>query len=88
VVGRGTGVDDDGLARKREAVMLALGRLEDATINDPLALLAEVGGLETAVLVGVALRAGARRTAVLLDGYISTAAAWWPSPWLPTSVSA
>jgi nicotinate-nucleotide--dimethylbenzimidazole phosphoribosyltransferase len=75
VVGRGTGVDDDGLARKREAVTLALGRLEDATINDPLALLAEIGGLEIAVLVGVALRAGARRTAVLLDGYISTAAA-------------
>lgn len=74
VVGRGTGVDDEGLARKVEAVTAALGRLAPGAADDPIALLAEIGGLEIAVLVGVTLAAAAARTPVLADGFISTSA--------------
>jgi nicotinate-nucleotide--dimethylbenzimidazole phosphoribosyltransferase len=74
VVGRGTGVDDAGLARKQEVVARAV-RLHAAAREKPLEALASVGGFEIAGLVGVALAAAANRVPVLVDGFISGAAA-------------
>jgi nicotinate-nucleotide--dimethylbenzimidazole phosphoribosyltransferase len=72
--GRGTGIDDEGLAHKVEVVgrMLAVN---EPDADDPLGALAAVGGFELAVLAGVGLGAASERAVVLLDGYISTAAA-------------
>lgn len=74
VVGRGTGVDDAGLERKREAVATAL-RVNRASFGDPIDTLAAVGGLEIAGLVGVMLEGAALRKPVVIDGFISGAAA-------------
>ncbi len=74
-VGRGTGVDDEGLARKVAAVETALGRAQAAGITGGLQTLAHLGGLEIAALAGAILAAAARRVPVLLDGYITTSAA-------------
>jgi nicotinate-nucleotide--dimethylbenzimidazole phosphoribosyltransferase len=73
VTGRGTGVDDETLARKVAAVTAAVSRLEDT--SDPVDVLAEVGGLEHAGLVGLVLGAAARGVPVLLDGVIAGASA-------------
>lgn len=73
-VGRGTGVDDATLARKIAVVACALKRAGAAERTN-LELLAQLGGLEIAVLAGAALGAAARRVPVLLDGYITAAAA-------------
>ena len=73
VVGRGTGVDDAGLVRKVDVVRIALGRV--AKVREPLQLLAELGGLEIAAIAGFYLEAARQGVPVLLDGYISTAAA-------------
>jgi nicotinate-nucleotide--dimethylbenzimidazole phosphoribosyltransferase len=72
--GRGTGVDDAGLRRKVEAVRRAL----DVNRPDPtqgLGTLAALGGFEIGFLAGVALGAAAHRLVVLLDGFITGAAA-------------
>ncbi len=74
VTGRGTGIDDAGLARKVAVVERALA-VNRSRPDDPLGVLAAVGGLEIAGLVGVILGAVARRVPVLLDGFISGAAA-------------
>jgi nicotinate-nucleotide--dimethylbenzimidazole phosphoribosyltransferase len=74
VVGRGTGIDDAGLARKVEAVNRALHVNREAS-RFPLGALAALGGLEIAGLVGVILEAAQRRIPVVVDGFISTAAA-------------
>jgi nicotinate-nucleotide--dimethylbenzimidazole phosphoribosyltransferase len=74
VVGRGTGVDGAGLVRKVEAVRRAIAVNRDAA-SDVLEALAALGGFEIAGLVGVMLEAASRRRPVLLDGFISTAAA-------------
>jgi nicotinate-nucleotide--dimethylbenzimidazole phosphoribosyltransferase len=69
VCGRGTGVDDEGLRRKVDVVRRALARHR---VDEPLDVLAAVGGLEIAFLVGVAIGAGGP---VVLDGFITAAAA-------------
>jgi nicotinate-nucleotide--dimethylbenzimidazole phosphoribosyltransferase len=74
VVGRGTGVDDAGLARKTEVVRAALA-LHRPDRDDPLGVLAAVGGLEIAAMAGLMLGGAARRVPVVVDGFISTAAA-------------
>jgi nicotinate-nucleotide--dimethylbenzimidazole phosphoribosyltransferase len=74
VCGRGTGVDDDGLRRKVEAVQAALS-VNRPDAADPVAVLAAVGGYELAVLAGVCLGAGAAGAVVLLDGFVTGAAA-------------
>ncbi|MDH3708092.1 MAG: nicotinate-nucleotide--dimethylbenzimidazole phosphoribosyltransferase, partial [Acidimicrobiia bacterium] len=71
-VGRGAGVDDDGLARKQAVVDRAVARLGDDT--DPLRVLAELGGTELAAIAGATLEARRRALPVVLDGYICTAA--------------
>jgi nicotinate-nucleotide--dimethylbenzimidazole phosphoribosyltransferase len=75
IVGRGTGVDDAGLDRKRRAVREALRVNAGAITEGALEALAAVGGLEIAGLVGVILEAAASRRPVIVDGFISGAAA-------------
>jgi nicotinate-nucleotide--dimethylbenzimidazole phosphoribosyltransferase len=72
VVGRGTGVDDAGLARKTRAIEAGLARCHDRTWDE---LASEVGGYEIVGLAGVMLRAASRRVPIVLDGVIVAAAA-------------
>lgn len=72
-VGRGTGVDDAGLARKREAVSQAIARLNGE--KDPLEVLRRVGGREIAAMAGLIIAARLQRVPVLVDGFVTTAAA-------------
>ena len=74
LVGRGTGVDEAGLARKLAVVRCGLAR-HQPNPDDPIGVLAAVGGLEIAALVGAMLAAAARRIPILLDGFIGGAAA-------------
>lgn len=73
VTGRGTGIDDDGLARKRAVVAAGIERAK--AIEGPLALMQAVGGADIAAMAGFLAQAAVRRTPVLLDGLISGAAA-------------
>jgi nicotinate-nucleotide--dimethylbenzimidazole phosphoribosyltransferase len=74
VVGRGSGVDDAGWARKTAAVRDALYRARTVTA-DPVGLLRVCGGADLAAIAGFLAQAAARRTPVLLDGVVVTAAA-------------
>jgi len=74
VCGRGTGLDEAGLARKVGVVTLAL-EVNAAATGDPVGALAAVGGFELAVLVGLCLGGASRRMIVLLDGFVTAAAA-------------
>lgn len=74
IVGRGTGVDDAGLARKIEVIERALV-VNQPDPQDGLDILARVGGFEIGGLAGVILGAAAHRKPVMIDGFISTAAA-------------
>ncbi|HNW93532.1 MAG TPA: nicotinate-nucleotide--dimethylbenzimidazole phosphoribosyltransferase [bacterium] len=74
IAGRGTGVDDTGLERKISAIERGLARHRpDPT--DGLAVLTTVGGFEIGGIAGAMLAAGAARIPVVVDGFISTAAA-------------
>lgn len=77
VTGRGTGIDDAMLARKTEVVRAAVARLVAGadSVADPLAVLAEVGGLEIAALAGFIVGGAAAGVPVLLDGVIAASAA-------------
>lgn len=95
VVGRGTGVDDAGWARKTAAVRDALYRSR-RSVSDPVALLRICGGADLAAMAGFCAQAAARRTPLLLDGLVVTAAAlvaerlapgarqWWQAGHLST----
>jgi nicotinate-nucleotide--dimethylbenzimidazole phosphoribosyltransferase len=74
VVGRGTGVDDAGWARKTAAIRDALRRTRDVS-SDPVGLLRVCGGADLAAMAGFLVQAAVRRTPVLLDGVVVTAAA-------------
>lgn len=74
LVGRGTGVDDAALARKVSVVERALAR-HAPDPNDPLAVLASVGGLEIAAICGACLGGAANRLLVVVDGLIASAGA-------------
>lgn len=74
LVGRGTGVDDNGWARKTAAVRDALYRAHGVA-DDPVALLRVAGGADLAAMAGFLAQAAIRRTPVLLDGVVVTAAA-------------
>ena len=73
-VGRGTGVDQQGLVRKRAVIDVALAR-HRAVLDDPLAVAAALGGRELAAILGATLAARRQHVPVLLDGFVSTAAA-------------
>ena len=72
VTGRGTGLDDAGLARK--GVLLGEALARGGRHADPRAALAEYGGFEIAMMVGAMLGAAERRMVLLIDGFIVTAA--------------
>jgi nicotinate-nucleotide--dimethylbenzimidazole phosphoribosyltransferase len=71
--GRGTGVDDSGLARKRAAIEAALD-FHRAALGDPLGVAAAMGGRELAAVAGAILAARRHQIPVLLDGFVATAA--------------
>ncbi|PCJ90189.1 MAG: nicotinate-nucleotide--dimethylbenzimidazole phosphoribosyltransferase [Porticoccaceae bacterium] len=73
-VGRGTGVDDDGVVKKREVVSRAL-RLHEEHCETPLGILRCLGGLEIAALAGAYISAAQQGIPSVVDGYICTAAA-------------
>lgn len=74
VTGRGTGLDNNGLARKIAAINKAIEINRPDPCN-PLDVLTKVGGLDIAGLVGVILGAARNRIAVVIDGAVTTAAA-------------
>ena len=73
VVGRGTGVDDRGLARKRDVVAQAV-RVHTSNLRDDWDWFARLGGFEILGLAGLAIGAAKHRALVVLDGLISTSA--------------
>ena len=82
VVGRGTGVDDEGLRRKIRVIERALD-LHRPDATDGVDLLSKVGGFEIGAMAGAALAAAADGVAVVLDGLISVAGgliAWTIAP--------
>jgi nicotinate-nucleotide--dimethylbenzimidazole phosphoribosyltransferase len=70
--GRGTGLDDAGLARKRSVLERAAART--ATNIGPMEALAEYGGFEIAMMAGAMLGAAEQRMVVLVDGFIACSA--------------
>jgi nicotinate-nucleotide--dimethylbenzimidazole phosphoribosyltransferase len=74
VSGRGTGLDEAGLSHKAAVIDRAL-LLNRPNPADPLDVLAKVGGLEIAALAGLIIGAAARRVPIVIDGFISSAAA-------------
>jgi nicotinate-nucleotide--dimethylbenzimidazole phosphoribosyltransferase len=85
VCGPGTGLDPVGVARKVAVVERAL-RVNEFDSADPLGVLAALGGRELAVLCGLALGAAGRRLVVLVDGFISAAAALVAARLVPAAV--
>lgn len=73
-VGRGTGIDDSRWLHKRQVVAQAIA-VNRADASDPLDVLSKLGGLEIAGLVGVIFGAACHRCPVVIDGFISSAAA-------------
>ncbi|MBL8471641.1 MAG: nicotinate-nucleotide--dimethylbenzimidazole phosphoribosyltransferase [Rhodocyclaceae bacterium] len=71
--GRGTGLDDAGLARKQDLLATAVAIWEQPS-RDPLAVLARFGGFEIAMLAGAMLAAAEARMVLLIDGFIVTSA--------------
>jgi len=74
VVGRGTGIDDAAWARKTAAVRDAMFRARQFR-PDPVGLLRTCGGADLAAMAGFCAQAAVRRTPLLLDGVVVTAAA-------------
>ena len=71
-IGRGTGLDDAGLARKQALLAQAAARY--AGEGSPLSVLAQFGGFEIAMMAGAMLAAAERRMLLLIDGFIVTSA--------------
>ena len=73
-VGRGTGLDDSGLARKRDLLTQAAARAALPANADALTVLAEFGGFEIVMMAGAMLGAAERGMTLLIDGFIVTSA--------------
>ena len=74
VTGRGTGIDDAGLAHKIEVIRRAL-EINHPETEDAIDILAKVGGAEIGVMTGIVLGAAAKHLPIVADGFISTTAA-------------
>jgi nicotinate-nucleotide--dimethylbenzimidazole phosphoribosyltransferase len=72
--GRGAGLDHDGVARKAGVIEAAL-RLHTPRADDPIGVLAAVGGFEIATMAGFLLGAAEARLPVVVDGFIASSAA-------------
>jgi nicotinate-nucleotide--dimethylbenzimidazole phosphoribosyltransferase len=86
VTGRGTGIDDERMARKVEIVAGAVARAAEERASEPLGLLASIGGLEIAALAGFIVGGAAAGVPVLLDGVIAAAGAVVAVAMVPDSV--
>jgi len=73
-VGRGTGVDDQGMGRKAAAVDAALA-FHHGELVDPLSILARLGGREIAAMLGAIIAARQQKIPVIIDGFVATSAA-------------
>ncbi|GAA0292184.1 hypothetical protein GCM10010302_33490 [Streptomyces polychromogenes] len=87
VTGRGTGINDETHARKVDVVRRAL-ELHQPDLNDPIGVLAAIGGLEHAAIVGLILGGASLRTPVILDGVSAGAAALVVRAIAPEALSA
>ncbi len=74
MVGPGTGIDDAGILRKREAIRRGI-ELNRPDLHDGLDVLAKVGGFEIGGIAGIILAGAYHRKPVVVDGFISTAGA-------------
>lgn len=74
MTGRGTGVDDQGLKRKKSAIQKGID-VNQPNPKDGLDVLAKVGGYEIAGIAGIVLAAAYHKKPVVIDGFISTAGA-------------
>ncbi len=84
--GRGSGLDDAGLARKVDAVDRAL-TLHAGALDHPLAILARLGGREVAAMLGALIAARHQKVPVIIDGYVATAAAAIAHAVNPTAIN-
>ena len=75
ITGRGAGLSTAGLERKKRVIRLALERI-DPNEKDPVYLMTELGGLDIAAMCGAFLAAAANRTPVIIDGAVSSIAAY------------
>lgn len=87
VTGRGAGLSDAGLERKREAIKRALA-VNDPDAGDALDVLAKLGGFDIAGMVGMYLGAAAYRVPIVVDGYISALAAFTAARLCPSCTCA
>ena len=74
MVGRGTGVDDEGLNRKKDAVRRGI-EINQPVVGDGLDILSKVGGFEIGGIAGTILAGAYHKCPVVIDGFISTAGA-------------
>ncbi len=86
VVGRGTGIDDAGLIKKRQAIEKAI-EFNKPDPQDALDVLTKVGGFEIAAIAGSILQAAASRVPIVIDGFISTAGALIAANLAPKSIA-
>jgi nicotinate-nucleotide--dimethylbenzimidazole phosphoribosyltransferase len=84
IAGRGTGIDDEGLKRKLGVIVRSL-EVNRPNARDGLDVLAKLGGFEVGGLAGVMLAAAANRKPVVVDGFVSTAAAMIAASLAPTA---
>ncbi|MCD4782058.1 MAG: nicotinate-nucleotide--dimethylbenzimidazole phosphoribosyltransferase [Candidatus Omnitrophica bacterium] len=74
VTGRGTGIDDDSLSNKINVIKKAI-EVNNPNADDGIDILSKIGGFEIGGLVGIILAAASRRVPIVVDGFISSAAA-------------
>lgn len=86
VLGRGTGIDDEGLERKHRAIERAI-RVNKPDPEDALDVLTKVGGLEIGAIAGSIIQAAASQVPVVIDGFISTAGALVAAKLAPKSLA-
>ena len=85
LVGRGTGISQETIAHKQKVIQRAIeARKPDR--NDPIGILAKVGGLEIAAITGAILAAATHRVPILIDGFICTTAALLAKEMCPDAV--
>lgn len=83
-IGRGTGLDEQGMARKLAVLGEALA--VNAQAQEPLDALTALGGLEIATMTGAVLQAAAERRTIVVDGFITTAAVAMASAVAPATL--
>jgi nicotinate-nucleotide--dimethylbenzimidazole phosphoribosyltransferase len=75
VTGKGAGLSDRGLARKREVIRESIERIQKLSLTDPVDILAQAGGYEIAAMAGMFLGGVKCHVPIVIDGAISAVAA-------------